>query len=101
EFIGFIDDEIKRNNTYQIYSRDILKKKEFKVLAVPGSPVTFFKRIEIIQSLKISIDRYVTIIHPQAFIGNNVKIGYNCLIMSGVVLTSNTMIGNHVCILPN
>ena len=103
DFIGFIDDDPgKRSNEFQIYSRDILQKySDLKILAVPGGPESFIKRKEIIASLKIDEDSFVSIVHPSASIGRTVSLGRNCLIMAGVVLTSNCIIENHVCILPN
>jgi len=104
ELVGFIDDDHqKKSELYDIFNRDILQKyKEFKVLAVPGSAISFQQRKEIITSLGIKdIDRYITAIHPNASIGRNVEIGHNCLVMAGVVITSNAKIKNHVCVLPN
>ncbi|MCF4102171.1 acetyltransferase [Gillisia sp. M10.2A] len=103
ELIGFIDDDPhKTSGHYTIYSRDILQNhKDLFVLAVPGSPSSFHKREEIISSLGINISRYITAIHKNASIGKNVIIGRNCLIMAGVVLTSNARIGDHICVLPN
>ena len=101
EFIGFIDDTPHKKSTYYpLFSRDILQKyEELYVLAVPGSPSTFRSRREVILSL--NVDRFASIKHPNSSIGRNVTIGHNCLIMAGVVLTSNARIGSHVCILPN
>ncbi len=103
EFLGFIDDDLqKKSEHYEIFSRDILQKyEEVFILAVPGSPSSFRKRKEIISSLKVDNDRYITIIHRNASIGRNVKVGCNCLIMAGAVITSNAQIEDHVCILPN
>ena len=103
ELVGFVDDDrTKQSDTYKIYTRDILTENtDLYVLAVPGSPTSFHKRHEFITSLNIDEQRFVTIIHPLASIGRNVRVGYNCLIMAGVVLTSNAVVGNHVCILPN
>lgn len=103
ELVGFVDDDQnKRSREYEVFSRNILSEyKELFVLAVPGSPSSYKQRKEIIASLNVEEDRYVSIIHPRASIGRNVTIGNNCLIMSGVVLTSNAVIGGHVCILPN
>ncbi len=42
-----------------------------------------------------------TIIQPNVFIGNNVKIGMNCVIHSGVVIYDGTTIGNNVNIQAN
>jgi sugar O-acyltransferase (sialic acid O-acetyltransferase NeuD family) len=104
ELIGFIDDDPqKKSGQYDIYPREILQKyKELHILAVPGSASSFRKRKEIILSLGVaSNSRYITAIHPTASIGRNVQIGVNCLIMAGVVLTSNARINDHVCVLPN
>jgi sugar O-acyltransferase (sialic acid O-acetyltransferase NeuD family) len=101
ELIGFIDDDPdKRSDDYEIFSRRILEQyRETFVLAVPGSADSFKQRQEIISSLRVT--RFINAIHPRAFLGKNVKVGYNCLVMAGVVITSNACVGNHVCILPN
>jgi sugar O-acyltransferase (sialic acid O-acetyltransferase NeuD family) len=105
DFKGFIDDQKAGTPGifgHTIYDRSVLKNDpEAFLLAVPGSPAGFLKRREIIQSLGISAERLVSVIHPGAHIGKHVKIGRNCLIMAGVVITSNAQLGNHVCILPN
>jgi sugar O-acyltransferase (sialic acid O-acetyltransferase NeuD family) len=103
DLIGFIDDDLSKMSTeYDIFRRSILQEyPEFKVLAVPGSPSSFRARAEIIDSLQINISRYISVIHPRACIGRNASIGYNCLVMAGVVITSNACLHNHVCILPN
>jgi len=105
EFIGFIDDSIEKSNakqTWPVFNREILSKyPEAFVLAVPGSPLSFLKRSEHIQSLNLSVNRFISIVHPSAKLGRNISIGMNCLILAGVVLTSNAQVGNHVCILPN
>jgi UDP-perosamine 4-acetyltransferase len=103
EFVGFIDDDArKRSPQYEIYSREILQQyQELHLLAVPGSAASFRKRKEIIHSLGISNNRYISAIHPSVSVGRNVRIGVNCLIMAGVVLTSNARLNDHVCVLPN
>lgn len=104
QFLGFVDDDFsKESSKYEILRRDFIEKyQEVYVLAVPGSAVSYFNRKKIISSLPIKDqERFVSIQHPSASIGKNVTIGKNCLIMAGVVLTSNAKIENHVCILPN
>jgi sugar O-acyltransferase (sialic acid O-acetyltransferase NeuD family) len=102
DVVGFVDDDPqKKSNNYDIFPRSILNKyEELFVLAVPGSPATYKKRPGIIQSLNVNNKRFITAIHRNAAIGNNVQIGYNCLIMAGVVITSNARLSNHVCVLP-
>ncbi|GHA48922.1 acetyltransferase [Salinimicrobium marinum] len=102
DFLGFIDDDTSKTSPdYEIFGRDILQHKEIRLLAVPGSPHSFLKRKELISSLVDNEDRFITLIHPKVHVGRGVTIGKNCLIMAGVVLTSNAVIGDHVCILPN
>jgi sugar O-acyltransferase (sialic acid O-acetyltransferase NeuD family) len=103
ELVGFIDDDAtKKSGQFEIYPREILLKyKELLVLAVPGSPSSFRNREAIINSLELDKNRYINAIHASACIGRNVKLGYNCLVMAGAVLTSNACIHNHVCVLPN
>lgn len=106
ELLGFIDDTPAKQGAtkwgYTVFDRSALDKyKDAKVLAVPGSPLSYPKRNEHIASLGIGNDRLATVVHPKASIGKNVKLGTNCLIMAGVVITSNAVIGDHVCILPN
>ena len=70
-------------------------------MAVPGSPASYRRRPEIISGLGVTLDRFARVIHPMARISPLARIGHNVLIMAGVVITSNAVIGNHVCILPN
>jgi acetyltransferase EpsM len=106
ECIGFVSDDSEQIGQekfgIKIYSRDIFNiDLESKILLVHGSPTSFLKRPQIINSLNIEPSRFVTIIHPSAQISKYSKIGYNCLIMANVVVSANAIIGNHVCILPN
>ena len=105
DFIGFIDDDLqklKQDSRYSVFGRSVLQEhSDAFVLAVPGGPQSFSRRSEFIMSLGIPAGRMATVIHPSAKIGKHVTIGINCLIMAGVVLTSNAIIGDHVCILPN
>jgi len=106
DFIGFIDDTIEKQGKttfgIEVFGREMLSRyKEAKVLVVPGSPASFHLRKKIIDDLKIPNERFATVISPFATISKMAIIGYNVLIMAGVVITSNAIIGNHICILPN
>jgi sugar O-acyltransferase (sialic acid O-acetyltransferase NeuD family) len=105
-FIGFVDDTIEKQGTnkfgHKVFDRTAFSIfPDAKVLAVPGSPSSYLFRKEVINSLNINQDRYATVIHPDASISKNAKIGNNCLIYAGVVITSNAELGSHICILPN
>ncbi|HPZ09910.1 MAG TPA: NeuD/PglB/VioB family sugar acetyltransferase [Candidatus Eremiobacteraeota bacterium] len=106
ELIGFIDDTLEKQGLEimgcKVYSREALNKyRDAKVLAVPGSPASYIHRKKIIDSLELPSSRFATIVHPSSHISGMAKIGYNVLIMAGVVITSNAIINDHVCILPN
>lgn len=103
--LGFIDDTPEKQgvNEYglSVFSRKNIKDKDAVVLAVPGSPTSYKIRKQIIDSLEIPIEKFATVIHPNASVSPLAKIGKNVLIMAGVVITSNAIIEDHVCILPN
>jgi sugar O-acyltransferase (sialic acid O-acetyltransferase NeuD family) len=106
DVIGFIDDTQEKQGQsvlgLEVFSRDVLEQyHEVKVLAVPGSPSSYLKRKMIIAGLQLVESRFATIIHPAARVSSLSHIGYNVLIMAGVVITSNAVLGNHLCILPN
>lgn len=105
-FIGFIDDDKKKQGIerygYNIFDRDIINKyPKSKILAAPGNSDNFITRQGIINSLNLPQKRFARIIHPKSSVSKLAEIGFNVLIMSGVVITSNVRIGNHICILPN
>jgi len=106
ELIAFADDTPEKQGMSEygipVSSRNIIQEyPEAMVLAVPGSPTSYKFRNQIIDSLQISENRFATLIHPSASVAKFSSLGYNCLIMAGVVLTNKSHIGNHVCILPN
>ncbi|TAE18430.1 MAG: acetyltransferase [Bacteroidetes bacterium] len=105
DFIGYADDTPEKQKKYEhfeVFSREIITQyPEAKILAVLGSPANHRYRHEIIGSLQIPESRFATIVHPKASVAKLAKIGYNTLVMAGVVITSNATIGNHICILPN
>ena len=104
--IGFVDDAQEKHGTtrhgYPVLSRRALTDcPDSHVLAVPGSPVSYRNRQQIIDGLEIAEDRFARVIHPSARISPLAVIGQNVLLMAGVVVTSNAQIGDHVCVLPN
>lgn len=104
--VGFISDAPVRDAYValagEILARDALARyPDARVLAVPGSAVTYLQRRQVIESLGVEPDRWARVIHPRATVSASARIGRNVLIMAGAVITSNAVIGDHVCILPN
>lgn len=106
ELIGYIDDDPakqgKHSLGFSVFSREALQQfPDAQLLAVQGSPTSFRNRKQVIDSFKIPVERFATVIHPRANVSKHAQIGYNCLLMAGVTLTFNAKLCNHVCILPN
>jgi sugar O-acyltransferase (sialic acid O-acetyltransferase NeuD family) len=106
DLIAFIDDtpEKQADNRYghRVLPRAALSQNDdARVLAVPGSAISYRSRKAIVTSLGVDQQRFTQVVHPTASVSQLATIGYNVLIMAGVVITSNAVIGNHVCVLPN
>ncbi len=106
EFLGFIDDNKNTwGSSMQRYpvlgGREILKENGIWCLAVPGRAENFYNRKDLINGLNHPKKQFATIIHPSANISEHCKIGYNTLIMEGVVVKAGVNIGNSCVILPN
>lgn len=101
EIIGILDDKFTKENSVSIlgvpvigkiadinkFSRDI-----FYVIGIGNNNI----REEIAK--KYFDINYITLIHPNSVIGEDVKIGFGTVIMANAVINSGTTIGNH-CIL--
>ena len=106
DMIGFVDDAVEKRGTrvagYPVFGREAFAAyPSARVLAVPGSPSSYRSRPTVIEGLPVAADRFATVVHPRATVSPLARIGRNVLIMAGVVVTSNAVIGDHVCILPN
>lgn len=104
--VGFVDDTLEKQGRdphgHHVFDRTMLgRSPQALVLAVPGSPVSFRSRRAVIDSLGLEAERFATVIHPTARVSPLATIGRNVLIMAGVVVTSNAVISDHVCVLPN
>jgi hypothetical protein len=77
EFLGFIDDnpeKLMAKNPWPVFPREILHKHpDAFVLAVPGSPLSFTERAGHIKSLDIPAERLISLVHPDAHLGRNVR----------------------------
>ena len=104
--LGFVDDTPSKQGPsgigFPVFSRSALVQwPEALVLAVPGSPASFRSRRNVIEALGLAPERFARVIHPSARVSPLATIGRNVLIMAGAVITSNAVIGDHVCVLPN
>lgn len=107
ELLGFSDDNPALQGTTQMGypvcgTRDVLQAHpEAYVLAAPGRPDNYWRRLAPIEELGVSAARWATLVHPDAQIGAGCTVGNNVLIQAGVVLTASVEVADHVAILPN
>jgi len=96
---GFIDDNIPVGR--RILGVPVVgnianaKRLEGKFVIAIGDNKT---RKRIAEMLNFPDERYFTVIHPSTIIGNNVKIGAGSMIIGGVVINTQTIIGKHTII---
>lgn len=99
KFVGFLDDN--PNNPALGPLASWRKYKDCYFVNGIGSTKTYKTKEAILESLGIPKERYLTIVHPTAYISKSASIGLGSVIFQNVVITSNAHIGNQVMILPN
>jgi sugar O-acyltransferase (sialic acid O-acetyltransferase NeuD family) len=65
-----------------------------------GSPKSFQIRKKLVERLGLSVQRFATIIHPTASVSRLAKIGRGNIIFQNVTITTNVIMGDHICVLP-
>ena len=103
---AFVDDTPAKQAAgcagHAVRGREVLSHwPEARVLAVPGSPLSYAGRRAVIEGLRVPMQRWATVVHPRASVSPLARLGRNVLVMAGVVVTANAVIGDHVCVLPN
>ena len=87
EFKGYVNDNkvIDQIEGYDILGtlKDVknLIEKDFYFINAIGKIGFQKERIELIESLNIPIERFVTFVHPRAFIAPNIELGFGIVIM--------------------
>jgi len=107
ECIGFLEDkqELQGKEVYLGYKvlgkiADATQFSETVFFATAiGSSKTFLKKADILSHIPLS--RFVTLIHPTAYISRTAKIGTGSVILQNVTIANNICIGNQVVILAN
>lgn len=104
EIVGILDDCYTENMKIQICEIPVIGKIDL----INQLPQNLYYIIGIGNNIirkKISQNykkiNFLTLIHPNATIGSNVKISEGSVVMAGVVINSNTTIGKHCIINTN
>lgn len=105
--LGFLDDknELQNKTIYQGFkvlgkiSEFIYLDNNVFFISAIGSSSTFLKKHNILADIPLS--RFISLIHPTAYISRSAEIGTGTVILQQVTLANNVSIGNHVVILAN
>lgn len=105
--IGFLDDkqELQGKDVYLSYKvlGKICDFQQFSsnvcFATAIGSSKSFLQKAQILSCIPLS--RFVTVIHPTAYISASSKIGTGTVILQHVTVANNVFIGNQVVVLAN
>lgn len=99
EFYGYIND---RDNVTEIEGYPVLGglkdipeliKQDYYFINAIGKIGVQKERIDLIESLQIPDERYITFVHPTAYVAPNVKLGVGCVVMPNVSISPGTVLG--------
>lgn len=101
EVKGFLDSRASMLDGHSGYAPILSSAEEFVpetedvfVCAV-GDPIAKRKYAQLLESRGA---RFVSIIHPRAYVGANVKIGAGCIVAPNASITNDSIIGDHVIV---
>lgn len=65
-----------------------------------GRPNAYAARREIVERIKVTPERFATIVHPSAVVGATCVVGQGTVLLAQAVLTADVVVGRHVCVMP-
>jgi len=107
ECVGFLDDN-QDNWGKRFFGVEVLggladasKFDDCHFINGVGSYRNFWKRDKIIAKAGLSLEQFVTIVHPTASVSRRSTLGRGVVVFPNVTITSNVTVGHHVTILQN
>jgi sugar O-acyltransferase (sialic acid O-acetyltransferase NeuD family) len=103
---GFVDDDSSRIGTLidglQVLGSidSVSEHPAAKLVIGTGRPDNYWSRLRIAARLGIPLDRYATLVHPDASISASTSVGYGTVLLAGVVATASVRVGDHVAVMP-
>ena len=103
EFIikGFIDDSLSSLEEFKGYPPVISKINEYEIEAndvFVCSVGDVLRKKKFTQPILDKGGEFISLIHPYAFISNNVKIGVGCIVLQNATIGADVKIGDHVLV---
>ena len=101
EVAGFLDSRTSILDGFLGYPpilssvEDYILRTDDVFLCAIGDPV---QRRQYVETILSRGARFISIIHPRAYIGRNVSIGQGCIVAPSAVITCDVTLGNHVFI---
>ncbi len=105
ELFGFLDDQT--TTTAKNYPpvlgklEDAGKFPDAVFVFGIGSPTSYTKKAAILEKTQLAPDRFVNLIHPQAFISPSAKLGRGVVILAHTSIGAQSQIADHVILLQN
>lgn len=70
------------------------------VVVTTGRPDNYVSRKLIVERLGLADERYATIIHPTATVGDTCGVGVGSVLLAHTDLTADVVVGHHVAVMP-
>lgn len=105
--LGYLDDDPARHGemidgTVVLGGRDrITDLPHASFVVCTGRPADYFSRLQIVNELRLSPERYATIIHPSCAVSASSMIGPGSVLLAHVALTAAVRVGAHVMVMPH
>jgi sugar O-acyltransferase (sialic acid O-acetyltransferase NeuD family) len=107
DFVGFLDDdeslwgEPRSGQTILGPVEWLADRTDVVVAVCVGSPSSIGSRAALVKRLALDDERYASLVHPAAVVGQGVAIGVGTVIHAGCVMTAELLIGRHNALMPN
>ena len=101
EVKGFVDEKVDALDGFCNYPPILGSVEEYEVcegdvfVVALGEPDYKRKYAELIAAKG---GTFVSVVHPSAYVGKNVKIGIGCIICPNSTITNDTVVGDHVIV---